>query len=66
MTLTSILVYLLAESAADAYASIVADMLERGVLDVAVAATLPLTEAAQAHRLVEVGDRRGAVILTID
>ena len=66
VTLTSILVYLLAESAADAYASIVADMLERGVLDVAVAATLPLTEAAQAHRLVEVGDRRGAVILTID
>ena len=66
VTLTSILVYLLAESAADAYASIVADMLERGVLDVAVAATLPLTEAAQAHRLVEAGDRRGAVILTID
>ena len=66
VTLTSILVYLLAESAADAYASIVADMLERGVLDVAVAATLPLTEAAQAHRLVEASDRRGAVILKID
>ena len=66
VTLTSILVYLLAEAAADAYAAIIADMLERGVLDVAVATTLPLAEAAQAHQLVEAGDRRGAVILTID
>ena len=66
VTLTSILVYLLADAAADAYAAIIADMLERGVLDVAVATTLPLAEAAQAHRLVEAGDRRGAVILTID
>jgi NADPH:quinone reductase-like Zn-dependent oxidoreductase len=41
-------------------------MLERGVLDVPVAATLPLSQAADAHRMVEAGDRRGAVILTID
>lgn len=66
VTLTSVLVYLLEEAASNAYAAIIADMLERGVLDVAVAAALPLTKAAQAHRLVETGNRRGAVILTID
>ena len=66
VTLASILVYLLDGAAANAYAAIVADMLERGVLDVPVAATLPLSQAADAHRMVEAGDRRGAVILTID
>ncbi|MEX0502598.1 NADPH:quinone reductase [Alphaproteobacteria bacterium LSUCC0719] len=63
ITLSSILVYLLAAEEAAAYAAIVGDMLERGVLDVPVQDTLPLAQAARAHQLVEAGNRSGAVLL---
>ena len=63
ITLSSILVYLLAADEAAAYAAIIGDMLERRVLDVPVHETLPLAQAAQAHQLVEAGNRSGAVLL---
>ena len=65
ITLSSILVYLLAAEEAAAYAAIIGDMLARGVLDVPVGHLLPLDEAARAHELVEGDERRGAVVLTI-
>ena len=64
ITLSSILVYLLGDEEAAAYAAIIADMLERGVLDARIQQLLPLAEAARAHELVEAGDRTGAVILS--
>jgi len=66
ITLSSILVYLLAAEEAAAYAAIVADMLERQVLEVPIQAILPLQEAARAHQLVEAGNRSGAVVLATD
>ena len=66
LTLSSILVYLLGDDEAAAYAAIVGDMLEREVLDVPIQTVLPLHEAAEAHELVEAGNRSGAVILTTD
>lgn len=66
ITLSSILVYLLAADEAAAYADIVNDMLERGVLNVPVSTLLPLAEAARAHELVEAEARTGAVILEIE
>lgn len=64
LTLSSILVYLLGDEEAAAYAAIISDMLERGVLDARIQQVLPLAEAAHAHRLVEAGGRSGAVILS--
>ena len=64
LTLYSILVYLLGDEEATAYAAIIGDMLERGALDARIQQVLPLAEAARAHRLVEAGDRSGAVILS--
>ena len=64
LTLSSILVYLLGDEEAAAYAAIVSDMLERGALDVRIQKVLPLEDAARAHELVEAGDRAGAVILS--
>ena len=66
LTLSSILVYLLEADEASAYAEIVNDMLERGVLHVPIETVLPLAEAARAHGLVEGGALSGAVILEID
>lgn len=66
ITLSSVLVYLLEAEEAAAYAAIVGDMLERQVLDVPVQEVLPLHEAARAHRLVEAGNRSGAVVLATD
>ncbi len=63
ITLSSILVYLLAADEAAAYAAIIGDMLERRVLDVQIQETLPLVQAARAHQLVEAGNRSGAVLL---
>jgi NADPH2:quinone reductase len=63
ITLSSILVYLLAAEEAAAYAAIVTDMLERQALEVPIQAILPLHEAARAHQLVEAGNRSGAVVL---
>ncbi|MEC8516631.1 MAG: NADPH:quinone reductase [Pseudomonadota bacterium] len=64
LTLSSILVYLLGDEEAAAYAAIVSDMLERGALDARIQKVLPLEDAARAHGLVEAGDRAGAVILS--
>ncbi len=64
--LTSILVYLLEEDEAAAYAAIVNDMLEREALSVPIAEILPLSEAVRAHEMVEAGDKRGSVVLSID
>ena len=64
LTLSSILVYLLGDEEATAYAAIIGEMLERGALDARIQQVLPLAEAARAHRLVEAGDRSGAVILS--
>ena len=61
---SSILVYLLGDEEAAIYAAIVSDMLERGALDARIQQVLPLAEVAHAHRLVEAGDRAGAVILS--
>jgi NADPH2:quinone reductase len=66
VTLSTILVYLLDEEEAVAYAAIVFDMLERRLLDVPVEARFALEDAAAAHELVEAGQRRGAVVLEID
>ena len=63
ITLSSILVYLLAADEAAVYASIVNDMLEQGRLDVPVAKVLPLADCAAAHEIVEAGGRWGAVVL---
>ena len=63
LTLSSILVYLVGDDEAAAYAGVVNDMLERGVLDVPVARAFPLAETAAAHRMVEDGARHGAVIV---
>ena len=65
LTLSSILVYLLGDDEAAAYAAIIADMLERGALDARIQQVLPLAKAARAHELVEAGDRSGAVILSL-
>jgi NADPH:quinone reductase-like Zn-dependent oxidoreductase len=46
-----------------AYAGVVNDMLERGVLEVPVAKVFPLAETAVAHRMVEEEARYGAVIV---
>ena len=64
ITLSSFLVYLLEAEEAAAYAAIIGDMLARRALDVPVQEVIPLHEAARAHRLVEAGNRTGAVILT--
>ena len=48
---------------AAAYAGVVNDMLERGVLEVPVAKVFPLAETAAAHRMVEEEARYGAVIV---
>lgn len=64
LTLSSILVYLLDDDEAAAYAAIVCDMLERGVLDVPIQEILSMDEAVRAHQLVESGDRSGAVLLS--
>ena len=64
ITLSSFLVYLLEAEEAAAYAAIIGEMLARRALDVPVQEVVPLHEAAQAHRLVEAGNRTGAVILT--
>ncbi|MGC6452682.1 MAG: NADPH:quinone reductase [Candidatus Puniceispirillaceae bacterium] len=66
ITLSSILVYLLEDEEAAAYAAIIGDMLARGALDVPVGEVLPLAEAARAHELVEANERKGAVIVAID
>ncbi|MGB0161548.1 MAG: zinc-binding dehydrogenase, partial [Candidatus Puniceispirillaceae bacterium] len=63
LTLSSILVYLIGDDEAAAYADVVNDMLERGVLDVPVAKVFPLAETAAAHRMVEGEARHGAVIV---
>ena len=64
ITLSSFLVYLLEAEEAAAYAAIIGEMLARRALDVPVQEVIPLHEAARAHRLVEAGNRTGAVILT--
>ena len=64
VTVSSILVYLLEADEAAAYAAIVGDMLAREVLDVPLQERMPLHEVARAHRIVETGDRTGAIILT--
>lgn len=66
LALSSILVYLLEDDEAAAYADIVNDMLERGALDVPVDSILSPADAAKAHELVEAEARTGAVILEID
>ena len=58
-----ILVYLVGEDDASAYAGVVKDMLERGVLEVPVAKVFPLAETAAAQRMVEEEARYGAVIV---
>ena len=63
LTLSSILVYLVGDDEAAAYAGVVNDMLERGVLEVPVAKVFPLAETAAAHRMVEEEARYGAVIV---
>ena len=66
VTLSTILVYLLDDDEAAAYAAIIFDMLERRLLDVPVEGRFSLDDAAAAHELVEAGQRRGAVVLEID
>ena len=66
VTLSTILVYLLDDDEAAAYAAIIFDMLERRLLDVPVEGRFTLDDAAAAHELVEAGQRRGAVVLEID
>ena len=63
LTLSSILVYLVSDDEAAAYADVVNDMLERGVLEVPVARVFPLAETSAAHRMVEGETRHGAVII---
>ena len=65
ITLSSILVYLLEDDAAARYAAILGQMLTSGTVQLSVLATLGLEEAAQAHEMVEAGNRDGAVVLTV-
>lgn len=64
ITLSSILVYLLAADEAAVYAAIITDMLEDGRLDVPVRQIFPLEDCAAAHELVAAGARGGAVLLS--
>lgn len=41
------------------------DLVERGLLKPEIERTLPLSQAAEAHRLVETGQRRGKIILCV-
>ena len=65
ITLSSILVYLLEDGDAARYATILGQMLTAGTVQLSVAAALGLEEAAQAHEMVEAGNRDGAVVLMV-
>jgi NADPH:quinone reductase len=54
------------QSAKDAAARDLTSAAEQGALSVAVARTLPLTEIAAAHELVESGHAAGRVLITLD
>ena len=59
------LIYLLTESQRAATLAQLAGLLDRNVLDLRVAAEMPLEDCAKAHEMVEQGNRQGAVVLTI-
>ena len=42
-----------------------ADLLDTGALRPVISATLPLSEAAEAHRLLEQGHSGGKIVLTV-
>ncbi len=64
ISMTAILVYLLGDHEAKQYAAILGRMLEAGQVQLPVAAEFDLAAAVQAHEMVEVGSREGAVVLT--
>ena len=55
------LIYLLTESQRAATLAQLAGLLDRNVLDLRVAAEMPLEDCAKAHEMVEQGNRQGAV-----
>ena len=65
ITIRAILVYLLQDYEAKKYAAILGRMLDTGQVQLPVAAAFELAAAAQAHEMVEVGSRDGAVVLRL-
>ncbi len=65
VTVRTELVYLLPDAPRRVGEAYVTDALERGVLRHEIAARFPLAEVAAAHELVESGNRRGCVMVTL-
>jgi len=65
VTLRTELVYLLPDAPRRVGEAYLDDALTRGTLEHSVAARMPLDEVAAAHELVESGDRRGCVLITL-
>ncbi len=65
VTLRTELVYLLPDAPRAAGIAYLTEALARGTLTHSIAAEFPLAEAAAAHELVESGDRRGCVLVTL-
>ena len=63
VTIDLALVYLLGDRERAARIAELTALLEARALDIRIAAEMPLEDCAKAHRLVEVGDRQGAVVL---
>jgi NADPH2:quinone reductase len=59
------LIYLLDDRERAARIAELTALLEAGALDIRIAAEMPLEDCAKAHRLVEAGDRQGAVVLKL-
>lgn len=59
------LIYLLGEAERAAAIGHLTALLERGLLNLRIAQTLPLADCAKAHDIVASGDRSGAIILTV-
>ena len=65
VTLDLVLVYLLSPAQRRQAIDELSTLLDMGVLDLRIHATLPLADCARAHDLVAAGNRAGSVILTI-
>jgi NADPH2:quinone reductase len=65
VTLDLLLVYILSEAERAAAIANLTDLLERGALSMRIFRTLPLSDCAAAHELIESGARQGSVVLTV-
>lgn len=65
LTIRLVIVYAMPEAAKSQAIADINAALEQGKLKHRIAATLPLSQCAQAHRMIESGDVRGCVVLNI-